>query len=505
MTGGLPSLPITTTGCKTLSSELTNAATALAEQRFGDILAPLERAATLSTQDLMHWQQVRDIAGRIGDDDVALQAARELVRLAPKDLRNKLVLRELLGETGAVRDALTLARKLEDERPTDPLLTLSCAVLLGRLGRDEEAVRALRTAMRRAPENPLAWEILSNLKTFKPDDPLLQELRSLAARSPDQPETAGLAYALGKAYDDVGDYEHALHWFARGSARILGKRLPRMDSFFQEAADVRAAFPADRIASGQSHARAERPILVLGCPRSGTTLVERILATSPGAVSGGELKLLRLACLGFTPPSPERVARFVESAGGEQAAWERVAQTYVHKLQARFGTADGTIDKGLVNYLYVGALAMGLPQARIVHVRRDPMDVAWSCFRRRFHSGLAWSYHFESIAAFLRVYQDTMDHWHAVLPGRVLTVEFEQLVNDAEAETARLFDFVGLERPEDWRTFHDRKGAVITSSQLQVRRPLNSDGVGAWRRYGKFLGPLRDSLVRHGVRDVPAA
>jgi hypothetical protein len=148
---------------------------------------------------------------------------------------------------------------------------------------------------------------------------------------------------------------------------------------------------------------------------------------------------------------------------------------------------------------------MGLPQARIVHVRRDPMDVAWSCFRRRFHSGLAWSYHFESIAAFLRVYQDTMDHWHAVLPGRVLTVEFEQLVNDAEAETARLFDFVGLERPEDWRTFHDRKGAVITSSQLQVRRPLNSDGVGAWRRYGKFLGPLRDSLVRHGVRDVPAA
>jgi hypothetical protein len=488
-----------------LSSELTQAATALTEQRFGDILEPLERAAAIPTPDLMHWQQVRDIAGRIGDDDVALHAARELVKIAPKDWRHRLVLRDLLGETAAVREALTLARKLEDEQPTDPMLTLSSAVLLGRLGRDDEAVRALRTVLRRVPGNPLAWEILANLKTFKPQDPLLQELEPLATRSPDRPETAGLAYAMGKACDDIGDYEQALRWFARGSARILGNRLPRMDSFFQEAADVRAAFPADRFAAGQGHTRIERPILVLGCPRSGTTLVERILGTSPAAISGGELKLLRLACLGFTPPSPERVARFVETSGGEAAAWERVGEAYVGKLRARFGTADGIVDKGLVNYLYVGAIAIGLPQARIVHVRRDPMDVAWSCFRRRFHSGLAWSYHFDSIAAFLRVYQDTMDHWNEVLPGRILSVEFEQLVNDADAQTARLFDFVGLDRPADWRSFHEKKGAVITASQLQVRRPLNSDGVGAWRRYEKFLGPLRDSLARNGVRGVTAA
>ena len=197
--------------------------------------------------------------------------------------------------------------------------------------------------------------------------------------------------------------------------------------------------------------------------------------------------------------------RSCKVCGGETQAWSRVAETYVRKLNARFGQADGVVDKGLINYLYVGAAAMGLPQARFIHVRRDPMDVAWSCFRRRFHQGLAWSYHFESIAAFMRVYQDTMDHWNAVLPGRILTVEFEKLVGDAESETARIFGFAGLQRPADWRSFHEKKGTVITSSQLQVRRPLNSDGVGAWRRYEKILEPLRASLVRHGVRDVPTA
>jgi hypothetical protein len=488
-----------------LSTALTAATLALEQGRFGDIVSSLEQAASIDTRDSLHWQRILDIAGRIGDDDIALKAARQLVQLTPKDTRRRLVLRELLGETFHAREALTIARKLEEENPADPMLSIATAVLLGRLGREDEALRELRAVLRRAPNLALAWEVMAGLKTFRADDPEFQQLERIARGSPDRPETAPLAYALGKAYEDVGNYEQALPWFARGSARVLGNRLPRMDSFFQEALDVRAAFPAERIAAGQTRERTERPVFVLGCPRSGTTLLERILVTDPTAVSGGELKLLRLSCLGFTPPSPARVDAFVQGCGSETQAWSRVAETYVHKLNARFGQADGVVDKGLINYLYVGAAAMGLPQARFIHVRRDPMDVAWSCFRRRFHQGLAWSYHFESIAAFMRVYQDTMDHWNAVLPGRILTVEFEKLVGDAESETARIFGFAGLQRPADWRSFHEKKGTVITSSQLQVRRPLNSDGVDTWRRYEKILEPLRVSLVRHGVRDVPTA
>jgi hypothetical protein len=137
-------------------------------------------------------------------------------------------------------------------------------------------------------------------------------------------------------------------------------------------------------------------------------------------------------------------------------------------------------------------------------MHRDPMDVGWSCFRRRFQQGLNWSYDFDSIAAFLRAYEGIVDYWKRNLPGRILTVEFERLVSDPETETSRVFEFAGLERPADWSSFHQKRGVVLTWSQQQVRRPLNADGVGAWRRYDRHLGPLKDALRRHGVPGAPA-
>lgn len=483
-----------------MNPDLAAAAAALNERRLADILAPLERAAATESADPAHWQGIVDIARKIGDDDLALVAASRLLAMSPKDLARRALVADLYSECGQARESLGISRRLLEENPRHPALPIAVGSQLGRLGREEEALSMLRLAIRRTPQSAIAWENLANLRTFRREDPEFAELERLARASGDRPETAGFAYALAKAYDDVGDHDLAFPWFARGSRRVLGGRVPRMDGLFKEADEACAAFPPERLAAGTHGDRPERPILVLGCPRSGTTLIERILATAPGAVSGGELKLLRLACLGFSPPAPERVSDFVRSCGGEADAWRRVATTYVGKLQNRFGRADGVIDKGLVNYLYTGALALGLPQARILHMRRDPMDVAWSCFRRRFHQGLHWSYDFESIAAFLRVYERIVDYWKQHLPGRILTVEFERLVSDPESETARIFEFAGLERPADWRSFHEKRNVVLTSSHRQVRRPLNADGIGAWRRYEQHLGPLRLALDRYGVR-----
>ncbi|MFO1394376.1 MAG: sulfotransferase [Steroidobacteraceae bacterium] len=482
-----------------MNHDLATATTALAERRSGDVLAPLERAAAVDTPDPAHWRRVVEIASQIGDDDLALSAARRLLGLAPRDPALRSSVADLLSDTGNVRDAVAITRKLLDENPRHPMLPAALGDQLSRLGRDDEALRSLRLAIRRDPGMPTAWESLSNLRTFRAGDPEFVELEKLARASADRPETAGYAFAYAKACDDVGDVDAAYEWFARANRRVLGGRVPGTDGLYSAAADVRAAFPPGRASAVAPADRPERPILVLGCPRSGTTLAERILSTAHGATPGGELKLLRLACLGFAPPSPARLAEFVRSSGDESAAWESVARTYVAKLQTRFGRADGVIDKGLVNYLYVGALALGLPQARILHLRRDPMDVAWSCFRRRFHEGLDWSYAFDSIAAFLSVYEATVEHWKQVLPGRILTVRFEALVSDPEAVTAQMFEFAGLERPADWQTFHERRGVVLTASQRQVRRPLNADGVGAWRRYERHLAPLKDALRRHGV------
>lgn len=479
--------------------DLAAARAALAEGRLGEVLAPLERAAAADSRDPGHWQALAGVATQIGDDDLALVAARRLRALVPKDAGGRSLEMQLLAETGAVSEALRIARRLEAEQPADATLQLATGTHLAQLGRVDDAIASLHRAVRRAPDSALAWETLASLKTFTQDDPDFEVLERTAAITPDEPANAGLAYALAKAYDDFGDTDRAFAWFARGARRVLGGRVPRTEGLFAQAAAVRAAFPATRLAASTTTDRPERPILIIGCPRSGTTLLERILASSPAVSSGGELKMLRLACLAFTPPSPANVETFVLASGGEAGAWRRVADTYVRKLTGRFGRADGVVDKGLVNYLYVGALAMALPQARIIHVRRDPMDVAWSCFRRRFHQGLAWSYHFESIAAFMRVYEDMSTYWTGHLPGRVLAIEFADLIRDADAVTTRVFEHVGIERPTDWREFNEKTGVVLTSSQLQVRRPLNAEGIGAWRRYERHLAPLRDALARQGL------
>jgi hypothetical protein len=443
-----------------------------------------------------------NLAIQIGDDEIALLAARRLRALAPKDPGRRAVEMELLAGIGKVREALSASRRLESDQPADARWPLLAGTYHTRLGAREEAISALHRATRRSTAPAVAWEQLAGLKTFTSEDPDFEAVKHAAADAARKPDGAALAYAYAKICDDVGDVDRAFEWYQRGAALSRGGRMPRMDAFLAQAADARAAFPAGRLVPANATDRAERPILIIGCPRSGTTLLERIVASSDKVAPGGELKMLRLACLGFSPPSPVRVESFVQRSGGERQAWADVADIYVRKLVQRFGRADRVTDKGLVNYLYLGALALALPRAHIIHVRRDPMDVAWSCFRRRFHQGLAWSYHFDSIAAFLRVYQDLMDHWHNVLPERILPVDYEALVQDPDAQTQRVFDFIGVPRPETWHLFHEAKGAILTASQIQVRRPLNAEGVGAWRRYERFLGPLREALSRYGVRGV---
>jgi len=472
---------------------------ALNEGRIGAALPLLERAAAIPAADAEHWQGVMATAGRLGDDDLALAAARKLRALATRNDNVKAAVMHYLGETGHVRDALTIARSLESDHPTDARWPLAVATQLARTGREDDAVRSLHRAVRLAPTSGLAWEMLAGLQTFAPGDADLERLEQAAAAIKDPVQAAPFAYALAKAYDDLGDVDRAFTFYERGAAMMLGGRAPRMDSFFAQIEAVRSAFATTRLVPGNATTRTERPILIIGCPRSGTTLLERMLATSPDIASGGELKMLRLACLGFSPPSPAAVDTFVAGAGGETSAWQLVADTYVRKLTARFGRADNVVDKGLVNYLYVGALALALPQAKFIHVRRNPLDVAWSCYRRRFHDGLAWSYNFESIAAFMRGYAEIGMFWKNALPERILAIDYEHLVLDPDTETARVFGFLGLERPENWRAFHERSDAVLTSSQLQVRKPLNPSGIGAWKRYERHLGPMVDALVKFGV------
>ena len=215
---------------ETVNPDLEVAGLALAQRHLGDVLAPLERAAATDSADPMHWKRVVEIARQIGDDDLALVAARRLLESGPRDPSRRAVVADLLSQTGAVRDALGISRKLLDENPKHPLLPLAIGIQLGRLGRQEDALRSLRLAVRRSPQLALAWENLANLWTFRPGDPDLAELERLAPISGDGPEAAGFAYALAKAYDDIGDVDRAFEWFAR-SQRPGARQPPAADGF----------------------------------------------------------------------------------------------------------------------------------------------------------------------------------------------------------------------------------------------------------------------------------
>lgn len=475
------------------------ARSAFAAGRAADALAELERAAAARADaPATHWAGVAKLARELGDDDLALLAGRRLLASAPDDRTRRILVMELAADTGAAEEAVAMGQALAADAPSDPIPPFSVGINLSRLGKAEEAIEAFRRSLALMPACAPAWEQIALLKRFSSDaDPDIAAMEKLAAALAGKPDAALMHYALGKSYDDLGDIDRAFDCFARGAALIAGPRAPRLAPLLAQSDDVRAAFPSPQ--PELPEARTHAPILIIGNARSGTTLVERILATHPALIGGGELKMLRLACLSFSTPTPAAVAAYVKRAGGERGAWTQVRQVYLARLRARFGRDEGVVDKGLINFLYAGAFARAFPQGRIIHVMRDAMDVAWSCFRTRFRDGLLWSYHVDALAAFMRVYRDLASHWLSLYPERVTTVDYERLVSAPDAETARLFAWLGLETPADWRGFSEARSPVLTASLMQVRRPIYADAMGSWRRYGAKLGPLRDALGRQGL------
>lgn len=477
------------------AAHLLNAQNALAARRPADALAALEQAAAAPRGSARHWAGVAQLAHRLGDDDLALAAARRLLAGAPADRVRRTLVMELTAETGRAEDAVTMARALERDAGPDPIPALSLGINLARLGRGEEAIAALRRALSIAPDLAVAWEQIALIKRFTPGDADIGAMEAAAQRAKTPLDRAIFAYALGKARDDIGDVDSAFAAFSLGAGLIAGPGSPNLTGLRTQAHEVPAAFPQPEHGSDATSA----PILIIGNARSGTTLVERILAVDPTLTAGGELKALRLACQRFPAPSPPAVESATAKSGGRRALWNAVGRAYLSRVAARFGDAR-VVDKSLINFLYAGAFLAAFPKGRVIWVRRDPLDVAWSCFRTRFRDGLLWSYRFDALAAFMRVYRDIASHWAALYPDRVYALDYEALIAKPDLEATRLFAFIGRPIP-DWRSFTEHKGAVLTASFMQVRQPLNDRSIGAAHRYGAHLDPLRVALAHEGLLD----
>ena len=370
--------------------------------------------------------------------------------------------------------------------------------LLIELGRIGEAKQVIEAAIKLAPRWTRPYYNLTLLERMKPDDPHLQPMealaRDIASFAPE--EQIELNFALAKAYADNGDHEASFRRLAAGNA------LKRKAAAYDEAAAlglferIREVFAGGlmRRLEGSGEASAA-PVFILGMPRSGTTLVEQILASHPKVFGAGELEDFEGAVADLRRASGV-ASRFPEMfAAATDDDMRRLGAIYLQRIGAAESTAERITDKMPGNFLCAGLIHLALPNARIIHTRRDPMDTCFSCFSQPFFGKLAYTYDLGELGRYYVAYEALMAHWRDVMPeGVMLEVQYEDVVADLEGQARRMVAHCGLEWDERCLEFHRTERQVSTASVIQVRQPIYASSVGRWRAYEAFLGPLREAL-----------
>jgi len=371
-------------------------------------------------------------------------------------------------------------------------------VLLIELGRTEEAALAIERAIRLAPRSARYYYHLTQARRLQPADPNLSAMLALA-RDADRlifQDRINLDFALGQALDEAGDAVQAFRYLAEGNAmrraqigydeaRALGQLGAIADAFTPELMQSEA---------GKGDL-SELPVFIVGMPRSGTTLIEQILASHPRVFAAGETAALPEA-VAAQPGAGGKPLKFPEGMARLSAKGLReVGARYVARLAAAAPEAIRVVDKRPDNFRLVGLIHLALPHAKIIVARRDPRDTCVSCYSKLFGAGAPYSFELGELGRYHRAYERMMEHWRRVLPeGAMLDVDYEALVADPEGQGRRILEFCGLQAGRGRIDTQRVERRIRTASALQVRQPIYAGSVGRWRRYEPFLGPLLEAL-----------
>ncbi|MDX8456131.1 sulfotransferase [Mesorhizobium sp. VK9D] len=433
---------------------------------------------------------------QLGQFDAAEEIYRGTIGRNPFHVRARTGLAETLQEAGRLDEAITLFRESLSIRPKDAELLYGLGVAMMEKGKLDEAADLARQAVAVAPAMAKAWLLLTQVKRQTERDKELSGMEAEHAKAP-QGSLARmqLSFGLGKANDDLKDYGRAFDYFAEGNAiRRQGidyDPVRTRDEFEAMKAVLDKAFFEKHKPSDISD---DTPIFVVGMPRSGTTLVEQIIASHPQVFGAGELNILKTAVGKQFPMSmpggfPAGIADMPDSAFAE------AGQAYLDMLHTRYPGLRHVTDKMPGNFLLVGFLHMMLPKAKIIHCARDAAATCLSIFKVHFRGDShRYGYDLGELADFHNLYADIMAHWHKVLPGVVHDVRYEDFVADQEGQTRALMAFLGLPWDDKVLSFHETDRPVRTASAAQVRRPMYQGSVDLWKRYGDRLKPLLDRL-----------
>jgi len=428
----------------------------------------------------------------------ALEQAARLRQAQPGNPSFEMAYANQCMAVGDFDEALSVYDKVLEQLPDHAGVHLSRGHALKTIGDSDGAVAAYRAASQARPEFGDAWWSLANLKTYRFSPQEMDRMREQEDRKDiSRVDRYHLCFALGKALEDRAEYAESFSYYSRGN-ELKGEEL-RYDPerISQEAvAQERVCTPtffAERSSVGHP---APDPIFVVGLPRAGSTLIEQILASHSQV--DGTLELPNVLALVHRLNGRRRVDEEPRYPGIlEELDHERFAefgQDYIEDTYMHRQGAPRFIDKMPNNFRHIGLIALMLPRARIIDARRHPMACCFSGFKQLFAEGQEFSYSLEHIGRYYREYVRLMDHWDNVLPGRILRVRYEDVINDLEGQVNRMLAFLDLPFESACLQFHKTRRSVRTASAEQVRQPINKSGLDLWQRYSQWLAPLEKEL-----------
>ena len=511
-------------------SRLKKAAGLLAEGQASAALAEAEESLRADPDDLLARTIVAEASMALWDLDRSEQLTRSILDRAPSFLRASLLLATCLTKQVRLRDAIAVLEEVVERKPTNvPALTFlaqsraavgdidQAASIYERLlsldgsrvewwmyfgqhcralGRRDDAIAAYRRALEIDPHNGSALWSLANYFTAILSDEDVSAIKEALTDRKGTSEEGSLRLALGLVADRDGKHAAAVEHFIEGKKIMLAAHPHDPDRISAGVDSViklfTPAFYERRHAAGYVD---RSPIFIVGLPRSGTTLVERILGRHSAVEGAGELQIIpRLVEFGRRrADNPEDYAAMLDTMADPQVAW--IGKRYVDASRDfRRNYKPMFIDKANLNWMQIGLILLALPEAKVIDVRRNALDCCWANFKMLFAEGYPAANDLRHVGRFYRDYVRMFEAMQIAAPGRTLPVRYEDVVDDLEGQTRRMLDFLGLEYEPQCLDFHLATDAVATASSEQVRQPLNRKGIGSAEPYRQWLGPLIEEL-----------
>jgi tetratricopeptide (TPR) repeat protein len=461
----------------------------------------LEQAVAARPKDPVVLNNYGNALSLVRRFEEAIAALERALAIKPDMADSWLNLGRTLNQAGQGERALKCFERLQKLKPDGHTAKSGISRALLGLGRTKEAEDTALSLIEAMPGISAGYVNLSNARKFKAGDPIIEQVETLiASKDTHAKELRGLYFAAAKMYDDVGRYDEAFRYLDMANKASGGKYDAK--GLEQSYADLRQTYTRKFFEERKEFGLdSERPVFIVGMPRSGTTLTETIIGAHPQVHPAGELETAKkcereMAGLVFRDDGIYKNARQLTWVGAEV-----LAQRYLDAIDVKAKNAAATrvTDKMPHNFQAVGFIALMFPKARIIHTRRSPFDTCLSIFQQNFNDAHTYARNLTDLGHHYAHYLHLMSHWREVLGHRMLEIDYEDLVENQEEVSRKLIDFVGLPWDDACLRPQDVQRTVLTASVWQVRQPVYKRSAGRWKNYEQHLGPLRDAMKAAGA------